>query len=96
MTRLQHMSLLFKQVLQNRSEAAVSGSRQPHPCPPSPMPDIDSCDKEDPLAVADYVTDIFGYYKRMEPQLRVAPDYMTRQVGCRFQHVQDLCTVCSL
>ena len=45
------------------------------------LPDIDSVDAEDPLAATDFVSDIFSYYKRVEPQLRVAPDYMSRQAG---------------
>lgn len=72
----------MSQVLQDRSEVAVSGGvpKQPVVCPPSPLPDIDSCDKEDPLAATDFVADIFSYYKRMEPLLRVSPDYMAHQV----------------
>lgn len=29
-------------------------------------PDIDSHDKKDPLAVVDYVEDIYSYYRRVE------------------------------
>lgn len=74
----------MSQVLQDRSEVAVSAgkaARAPAACPPSPLPDIDSCDAEDPLAATDFVTDIFSYYKRVEPVLRVSPDYMAHQVG---------------
>lgn len=65
-------------LLQLRSEAAVTRSR--HSEPRSPLPDIDSVDKENPLAATEYVGDIFVYYKRIEPLVRVAPDYMTKQV----------------
>ncbi|EIE25341.1 A/B/D/E cyclin [Coccomyxa subellipsoidea C-169] len=43
------------------------------------MPDIDSEDKGNELAAVDYVADIFSYYKRVEPQFRVSPTYMSRQ-----------------
>lgn len=75
----------MSQALQDRSEMAVSSGKPKAAaaCPPSPLPDIDSCDAADPLAATDFVTDIFGYYKRMEPVLRVSPDYMVHQVGGR-------------
>ena len=86
----------MSQALQDRSEVAVSGgkARKAAVCPPSPLPDIDSCDKEDPLAATDFVADIFGYYKRMEPLLRVSPDYMSCQVRtavvtCRFSRAHS-------
>lgn len=44
------------------------------------MPDIDSEDKGNELAASEYVADIFSYYKRVEPQYRVSPTYMSRQV----------------
>ncbi len=37
---------------------------------------------QDPLAAGEYVGDIISYYRRVEPQYRVAPDYMTSQVSC--------------
>ncbi|KAK9832854.1 hypothetical protein WJX81_008037 [Elliptochloris bilobata] len=40
---------------------------------------IDAADKADPLQAAEYVGDIFTYYRRVEPQFRVSPDYMTQQ-----------------
>lgn len=41
--------------------------------------DIDSCDAKNPLAVVDYVDDLFSYYKKMEECSRVSPNYMTQQ-----------------
>ncbi len=70
----------MSQLLQSRSEAAVSGGKTKKQCVPA-LPDIDTADAADPLNATDFVADIFSYYKRVEPQLRVAPDYMTRQVG---------------
>ena len=73
-------------LLQSRSEAAAGPStsaahqQQRRLQPQSPMPDIDSADRKDPLAASEYVADIFGYYKRVEPQFRVSPNYMSRQV----------------
>ena len=43
------------------------------------MPDIDSCDTENPLAVTEYVNDIFSYWFRVEPETQVAPNYMLIQ-----------------
>ncbi len=80
-------------LLQSRSEAAAaSTSAAAHAQgrqalqPQSPMPDIDSGDKKDPLAASEYVADIFGYYKRIEPQFRVSPSYMSRQVRLSPDH----------
>ncbi|KAK9820270.1 hypothetical protein WJX72_008376 [[Myrmecia] bisecta] len=64
-------------LLQSRSEAAVAERHVLAPA--SPMPDIDSADKNDPLAASEYVGDIFSYYRRVEPLYRVAPDYMSKQ-----------------
>ena len=72
-------------LLQSRSEAAALDRKAAAAEPCSPMPDIDAADKTDPLQAAEYVGDIFTYYRRVEPQFRVAPDYMTQQVketGC--------------
>jgi len=65
-------------MLQTRSEAAVSASRR---LCPSPLPDIDAIDRANPLAMTEYVNDIYSYYKRVEPKYRVAPDYMKKQVS---------------
>jgi transcription initiation factor TFIIIB Brf1 subunit/transcription initiation factor TFIIB len=43
------------------------------------MPDIDSVDRENPLAVTEYVNDIFSYWFRVEPDTQVAPNYMLIQ-----------------
>lgn len=68
----------MSQLLHARSEAAMSGGKSKKQCMPM-LPDIDSGDAADPLAATDFVSDIFAYYKRAEPQMRVAPDYMSRQ-----------------
>ncbi|CAL8460573.1 g102 [Coccomyxa elongata] len=65
-------------LLQSRSEAAAAAA-ETKPQPLSPMPDIDSEDKGNELAASEYVADIFSYYKRVEPQYRVSPTYMSRQ-----------------
>lgn len=31
-----------------------------------PVLDIDGCDAKDPLAVTDYVEDLYAYYRKME------------------------------
>jgi len=45
----------------------------------SGLPDIDSGDKGNHLAAADFVKHIFAFYSKMEPRVQVSPDYMTRQ-----------------
>jgi hypothetical protein len=42
--------------------------------------DIDSADKDNPLAASDYVVDIFSYYSRIEPKTRANANYMASQV----------------
>jgi len=67
-------------LLQSRSEAAASKRAGPAASPLSPLPDIDSKDKHNPLAASDYAQDIYCYYRRVEPRFAVAADYMTGQV----------------
>ncbi|XAR61546.1 hypothetical protein NMG60_11016000 [Bertholletia excelsa] len=47
--------------------------------PEEPVLDIDSKDKRDPLAVVEYVDDIYAYYKKMESSSCVSPNYMAQQ-----------------
>lgn len=61
--------------------AKAAAAARPLPPPPSSLPDVDYCDRHDPLAVNEWVNEIFAYYKRVEPLLRASPDYMSRQVG---------------
>lgn len=44
-----------------------------------PILDIDSGDKNNPLAVTEYIDDIYGYYKKVESSSCVPPNYMDRQ-----------------
>ncbi|KAK6924565.1 Cyclin, N-terminal [Dillenia turbinata] len=44
-----------------------------------PVMDIDACDIKNPLAVVDYVGDIYAHYKKIESLSCVAPDYMSQQ-----------------
>ncbi|XP_051123491.1 cyclin-B2-3-like isoform X2 [Andrographis paniculata] len=41
--------------------------------------DIDSCDKENPLAVTEYIEDIQNHYSKTESLSCVPPDYMLKQ-----------------
>ena len=75
-------------LLQRRSENAVA-VRAPV-SPAASEADVDSKDKLNERAAAEYVGDIFEYFRRVEPQYRVSPAYMSRQVcyttrptGCR-------------
>jgi len=63
-------------LLMSRSEHAAASKP-----PASPIPDIDAADRGDPLTAAEYVEDIFAYYRRVESIFRTAPDYMKDQVG---------------
>ena len=62
--------------------------------PKAGRPDIDAADRDDPLAAAAYVCDIFSYWKRCEPMFRVGPEYMSRQVPCAHARVQHVATPC--
>lgn len=66
-------------LLQNRSEAATVTKPAFAP-PPSPLPDIDSVDKDDPLSAYEYAGSIYNYYRRVEPRFQVPVDYMSTQV----------------
>ncbi|KAK9843225.1 hypothetical protein WJX74_008887 [Apatococcus lobatus] len=63
-------NLSVSALLQKRSDAAS---------PVSPLPDIDSKDLDDPLTCADYVGDIFSYYRSVEPRYCVDADYMAKR-----------------
>ncbi|XP_014521177.1 G2/mitotic-specific cyclin-1 [Vigna radiata var. radiata] len=41
--------------------------------------DIDICDANNPLAVVDYIEDLYAYYRKMEGSSCVSPNYMTQQ-----------------
>ncbi|KAK8567893.1 hypothetical protein V6N12_006461 [Hibiscus sabdariffa] len=45
----------------------------------APITDIDCSDSNDPLAVVEYVDDIYAYYKKTELSSCVSPNYMVRQ-----------------
>eukprot|EP00878_Enallax_costatus_P015094 GHUV01015806.1.p1 GENE.GHUV01015806.1~~GHUV01015806.1.p1 ORF type:complete len:392 (+),score=129.28 GHUV01015806.1:242-1417(+) len=65
-------------LLQNRAESAVG--KAPAVAPPSPLPDIDSIDKNNPLAASEYANSIYNFYRRVERKYKVAHDYMQSQV----------------
>ncbi|XP_073263530.1 cyclin-B2-4 isoform X6 [Populus alba] len=44
-----------------------------------PIMDIDGCDKKNPLAVVEYVDDLYNFYKKAEISGCVAPNYMEQQ-----------------
>ncbi|XP_058090643.1 G2/mitotic-specific cyclin-2-like isoform X4 [Magnolia sinica] len=44
-----------------------------------PVPDIDSCDRNNQLAVVDYVEDIYAFYRQAENSSCVCPNYMSQQ-----------------
>ncbi|CAL9782682.1 unnamed protein product [Musa acuminata subsp. burmannicoides] len=43
------------------------------------IPDIDGCDLDNPLAVVEYVEDIYTFYRKTEVTSCVRPDYMPHQ-----------------
>ena len=67
-------------LLQKRSEDAVAVRASVSPA--ASETDVDKNDKLDERAAAEYVGDIFDYFRRVEPQYRVSPSYMSRQVFC--------------
>ncbi|XP_047977529.1 G2/mitotic-specific cyclin-2-like [Salvia hispanica] len=44
-----------------------------------PIVDIDDCDKKNPLAVTEYIDDIYAYYKKTESSSCVPSNYMAQQ-----------------
>nr|XP_034931451.1 cyclin-B2-4-like isoform X3 [Populus alba] len=44
-----------------------------------PVLDIDGCDKRDPLAVVEYIDDLYNFYKKAERSGCVPPNYMAQQ-----------------
>ncbi|KAJ1403868.1 Cyclin-like [Sesbania bispinosa] len=44
-----------------------------------PVLDIDTCDANNPLAVVDYIEDLYSYYRKMESTSCVSPNYMAQQ-----------------
>uniref|UniRef100_A0A2C9WL48 B-like cyclin n=1 Tax=Manihot esculenta TaxID=3983 RepID=A0A2C9WL48_MANES len=44
-----------------------------------PILDIDGCDAKNPLAVVDYVEDMYAYYRKKESFSCVSPNYMEQQ-----------------
>ncbi|KAI8549050.1 hypothetical protein RHMOL_Rhmol07G0321200 [Rhododendron molle] len=47
--------------------------------PEKPVSDIDSADRKNPLAVVEYIDDLYAYYKRVESSSCVSPNYMAQQ-----------------
>lgn len=67
----------MSQLLQSRSEAAVFVDKPQ--LPSQLISEIDEQHKNEPLHAVEYVNDIYGYYRRVEPAVRITPDYMSRQ-----------------
>ncbi|XP_022775483.1 G2/mitotic-specific cyclin-2-like isoform X2 [Durio zibethinus] len=44
-----------------------------------PSVDIDGCDAKNPLAVVDYVEDLYAFYRKMENFSWISPNYMAQQ-----------------
>ncbi|KAL7085669.1 hypothetical protein ACP275_14G292800 [Erythranthe tilingii] len=44
-----------------------------------PVVDIDSCDKKNPLAVTEYIDDVYAHYNKTESLSCVPPNYMDQQ-----------------
>jgi cyclin B len=44
-----------------------------------PILDIDTSDADNPLAVTEYIEDLYSYYRKVESSGRVSPNYMAQQ-----------------
>ncbi|XVF74113.1 hypothetical protein PTKIN_Ptkin13bG0034100 [Pterospermum kingtungense] len=44
-----------------------------------PFEDIDDCDKKNPLAVVEYIDDLYNFYRKTECTTCVPPNYMAQQ-----------------
>ncbi|KAI5083984.1 hypothetical protein GOP47_0000153 [Adiantum capillus-veneris] len=62
-----------------RSETACGGHEVEMEEAEDPLPNIDEDDFNNPLAVVDYVEDMYSFYRKTEIQSCVSPDYMARQ-----------------
>eukprot|EP00249_Psilotum_nudum_P012953 c24068_g3_i1 orf=444-1955(-) len=62
-----------------RSEAACGVIESNKVDTEEPIPSIDDAEIGNPLAVVDYVEDIYSFYRKSEMQSCVAPDYMSSQ-----------------
>ena len=75
-------AFLFARARVSRASTSSPSDFFALPSPPrsrQEIPDIDACDRENPLAVTEYVNDIFSYWFRVEPDTQVAPNYMLIQ-----------------
>ena len=70
-------------LLQQRS-ADVEAAPRPASAA-TPAENLDFYDRLDNRAAAEYVGQIYSYYRRVEPLYRVSPSYMAKQVR-RVQH----------
>uniref|UniRef100_A0A7C9AAL2 Cyclin N-terminal domain-containing protein n=1 Tax=Opuntia streptacantha TaxID=393608 RepID=A0A7C9AAL2_OPUST len=69
--------------------AQIAPAQNQQPCPSEEVEmedifeeailDIDGRDAKNPLAVTEYVDDLYSYYRRMEVSSCVPPDYMSQQ-----------------
>jgi cyclin B len=58
----------------------VQQEQRQRPAALPPLPDIDGLDKHNPLAECQYVNDIYGYFRQVEPKYRAPANYMESQV----------------
>ncbi|KAK6138972.1 hypothetical protein DH2020_027284 [Rehmannia glutinosa] len=71
---VQHTEAMMEEIDRMDSEVEMEDIN-----PEEPILDIDSCDKKNPLAVTEYIDDIYAYYKRTESSSCVPPNYMEHQ-----------------
>ncbi|XP_058220556.1 G2/mitotic-specific cyclin-2-like [Rhododendron vialii] len=68
---VQHTEALLDEI--DRMEVEMEDTSE------EPVVDIDSNDKKNPLAVVEYIDDIYSYYKKVESSSCVSPNYMAQQ-----------------
>ncbi|KAK6160815.1 hypothetical protein DH2020_004196 [Rehmannia glutinosa] len=86
---VQHTEAMMEEIDRMDSEVEMEDIN-----PEEPILDIDSCDKKNPLAVTEYIDDIYAYYKRTEVhykfELMDETLYLTVNLIDRFLAVQSV------
>ncbi|KAL8172171.1 hypothetical protein V2J09_023975 [Rumex salicifolius] len=70
---VQHTEAMLKEIDQMVNEVEMDDM------PEELIQDIDGCDKDNPLAVVEYVEDIYSYYRRVEAASCALSNYMDQQ-----------------
>ncbi|CAK9178323.1 unnamed protein product [Ilex paraguariensis] len=71
---VQHTEAMLEEIYRMDKEVEMEDIEEEEP-----IVDIDNTDKKNPLAVVEYIDDIYAYYKKAERSSCVSPNYMAQQ-----------------